>query len=107
MRKFLIWALPFAVIGFAEKAQAQNDYQFKALTNYSYSDTKFSDKMLQDTKTIYVMGGLNYYFIPVDIEKGPLALAPFLDRSSLVNFSYGSGKYTAGEQKENFRVFNL
>ncbi|BDD07051.1 hypothetical protein [Aureibacter tunicatorum] len=81
-------------------------YRFELNADYSFNDTKYSENMYTDSKTNYALGGLTYYFGKVDISKGPLALATFLDRSSAAHFSYGLGEYS-DRNKHDLNVLNF
>lgn len=78
-----------AGIGLALSATAQADYQWELDAAYSTGDIEIGP-VDADQDVLNLNGA--YFLEAVDISKGPLGEAAFLDRASFVGFDYSNGE---------------
>jgi len=97
-------ALLISVCTVATPAFAQ---QFEAVIDYAQTDTRVTGAASANSDTDRTLAGLTYYFSPLNSKEGPLSLAPFYGRTSMLSTSFAVGDTLSSGSEFDLKAYSL
>lgn len=91
-------------IALALSAVANADYQAEIQGSYLTGD--FDAGIVEADQDIWSLGG-SYYLMPVNVDKGPLAEAAFLDRASDISANFSDGEIDGGFADADIQSYGI